>query len=213
MRDFPMFTTENGVASLVLREIPYQGVAYITLQSTLEPKAFLKECVSFCKSVGAEKVFAKGHAILEEYPFHTAVWKMSRTKDGLPETDAALFPVTERTIEQWRSIYNERMKNVPNVSTMTRTDGEELLGRGGGYFVHRGDTLLGIGIVEDAMVRAVAAVKSGAGCDTMLALCNAIFTEDIYLEVASNNQPAVKLYDRLGFQKVAELSRWYDVTG
>lgn len=213
MRDFPMFTTENGVASLVLREIPYQGVAYVTLQSTLEPKALLEECVSFCKTVGAKKVFAKGHAIVEEYPLHTAVWKMSRIKDGLPETDGALFPVTERTIEQWRAIYNERMQNVPNVSTMTRADGEELLARGGGYFVHRGDTLLGIGIVEDNTVRAVAAVKSGAGYDTMLALCNAIFTEDINLEVASNNFPALKLYEKLGFQKVAEISRWYDVTG
>ncbi len=212
MRDFPMFTTENGVASLVLREIPYQGVAYITLQSSLEPKALLEECVAFCKSVGAEKVFAKGHAIVENYPFHTAVWKMCRPKDGLPETDGALFPVTERTIEQWRSIYNERMKNIPNASTMCRTDGEKLLARGGGYFVHRGDTLLGIGIVENDTVRAVASVKSGAGYDTMLALCSAVFTEDIVLEVASNNLPALKLYDRLGFQKVAEISRWYDVT-
>jgi hypothetical protein len=35
MRDIPMFTTEYGVASLVLKEIPYQAAAYITIQDSL----------------------------------------------------------------------------------------------------------------------------------------------------------------------------------
>ena len=40
MRDFPMFTTENGVGSLVLREIPYRGVAYVTIRDASAPIAF-----------------------------------------------------------------------------------------------------------------------------------------------------------------------------
>jgi len=31
------------------------------------------------------------------------------------------------------------------------------------------------------------------------------------LEVASTNERAIRLYERLGFVKTAELSRWYQV--
>ena len=34
MKDFPVFTTENGVASLILKEIPYRGEAYIHLRDS-----------------------------------------------------------------------------------------------------------------------------------------------------------------------------------
>ena len=49
MKDFPVFTTEHGVASLVLKEIPYQGAAYITLRDSLEPELLLEDCLQFCR--------------------------------------------------------------------------------------------------------------------------------------------------------------------
>ena len=55
MKDFPVFTTENGVASLILKEVPYRGEAYIHLRDSQDPKALLEECVSFCAACGAEK--------------------------------------------------------------------------------------------------------------------------------------------------------------
>ena len=76
MRDFPVFTTEHGAASLILKEIPYRKEAYIRIQSTQEPEMLLEECVSFCTACGAEQVYAAGHDILETYPFHTSVWQM-----------------------------------------------------------------------------------------------------------------------------------------
>lgn len=212
MRDFPVFTTANGAASIVLREVPYKGVAYITLQDTLQPEALLKECVSFCKLAGATQIYATGHPILESYPLHTAVLKMQQLRGNLPESDAALFPVTEKTAEQWRNLYNDKMKNVPNASTMTREDMEKLLDRGAGYFVHRGDALLGIGIAQGETVESVIAAVPGAGADVLLALCGALFSERVVLEVASTNAPALRLYDRLGFLKAGELSRWYNVS-
>ena len=211
MRDFPVFSTENGIASLVLREVPYRGEAYITLQDSQEPELLLAECVDFCRAVGAEYVFAKGHSILEKYPLHTAVWQMQRLRDGMPETDAALFPVMEETLEQWCSIYNEKMKSVSNAATMTRENGNKLIARGAGYFVHRDGDLLGIGIAAGDTVEAVISVKPGCGKDVMLALCNLIFTDEIRLEVASTNIPAIKLYEKLGFIKTKELSRWFCV--
>ena len=38
MRNIPVFTTEFGVASLILKEIPYKGTAYVRLQSSLYPE-------------------------------------------------------------------------------------------------------------------------------------------------------------------------------
>ena len=51
MRDLPMFTTEFGVASLILKEIPYREEAYILVQSTQEPEKLLRECIDFCRAV------------------------------------------------------------------------------------------------------------------------------------------------------------------
>ena len=212
MRDFPVFTTENGVASLVLREIPYQGAAYITVQDTQSPRELLAECVDFCEMAGAAKIYATGHKYLEGYPVYTSVVKMQRPREGLVETDAALFPVTEKTVEDWRSLYNDRMQAVSNASTMTREDGKQLLAKGGGYFIHKDGELLGIGIAREDKIEAIAALKQGAGETVLLSLCSALFSENVVLEVASNNVHAIRLYERLGFLKTQELRTWYDVS-
>ncbi|MBQ8769392.1 MAG: hypothetical protein IJZ15_07110 [Oscillospiraceae bacterium] len=209
MKDIPVFTTENGVASLTLREIPYRGVAYIKIQSSLEPIALVKECVQFCTMCGAETVVATGHPALEKYPFRNAVIQRRRPLAGLPDTDAALFPVQEKTLKQWLEIYNEGMRHVANAAWMTEKDGIEMLQKGDGYFVHRGDTLLGIGRASYDKIGAIVAVQKGAGADVALALCHTLTESTAMLEVASNNDRAVRLYDRLGFVPTAEISRWY----
>ncbi len=211
MRDFPMFTTENGVGSITLKEVPYKGVAYIKIHSTQRPEAFLQECVDFCKMVGAAEIYATGNKLLEKYSLHTAILQMSVLRDSLPDTDAALFPVTEKTADRWRSIYNEKMFSIPNSSTMTRADMESLVKQGGGYFIHRAEELLGIGIARGDTVETVIAVSPGAGREVVLALCGSLSSERVVLEVASTNSKAIRLYKNLGFIKTAELSRWYDV--
>ena len=211
MKDIPVFTTENGVASLTLREIPYRGIAYIKIQSSMTPDALIEECVQFCSMCGAERIVATGHPALEKYPLRNAVIQRRRPLEGLPDTDAALFPVQEQTLKQWLEIYNTGMRNVANAAWMTDKDGAGMLQKGDGYFVHRGDTLLGIGKASGDKIGAIVAVQKGAGADVVLALCHALSADSVMLEVASNNDRAVRLYDRLGFLPTAELSRWYIV--
>ena len=211
MKDIPVFTTENGVASLTLREIPYRGIAYIKIQSSMTPDALIEECVQFCSMCGAERIVATGHPALEKYPLRNAVIQRRRPLEGLPDTDAALFPVQEQMLKQWLEIYNTGMRNVANAAWMTEKDGAEMLQKGDGYFVHRGDTLLGIGKASGDKIGAIVAVQKGAGADVVLALCHALSADSVMLEVASNNDRAVRLYDRLGFLPTAELSRWYIV--
>lgn len=211
MRDFPVFTTKNGVGSLILREVPYRGEAYIRVESAQDLPGFLKDCADFCRAVGAERIYASGHPELEQYPLHTAVLMMRADREALGETQASVLPVTEATLDTWREIYNRRMARVSNASWMTEAMAKEMLHAGEGYLVHRDGTLLGIGRVSGDRLEAVVSQVPGAGADVVKALCRAVPSENVVLEVASANKRAVALYERLGFLKTRELSRWYTV--
>lgn len=211
MKDFPVFPTQHGAASLILKEIPYRGEAYIQIQSTQEPDALLEECIHFCAACGAERVYAAGHDILEAaYPLHTSIYRMTGTIQLHEEEIPAMFPVTEQTAERWRECYNQRMKNVDNAATLESRDTPNIV-QGNAYFIHRNGTLLGIGWIERNKLRAIASMQPGAGEALCRAMQSLIPQQQMTLEVASTNQKAIALYERLGLIKVEELSRWYRV--
>lgn len=212
MRDFPVFTTENGVGSLVLKEIPYSGIAYVTIHDSSFPTEFLTECTSFCRAVGAQFVYASGHEILENYPYFMSVLQFSASANVIPESDAALFPVTEKTLNRWCEIYNLKMKAVDNVSYMSERAAQEMLKRGDGYFIHRNGSLLGIGIASGDRIACVASVTPGGGREVVSVLTHALLDEHVILEVASTNHKAISLYESMGFVKTAELSKWYKIS-
>ena len=211
MRDFPVFSTENGVGSLVLKEIPYSGNAYLKIQSSQEPKAFIAECLEFCSMAGAKNVYASGSDFLEAYPFHTAIWKMRIYVDSLPQGQTMLFPVTERTAEKWRDIYNSKMRNVANSGYISLLDMNRICKEGTAYFVHEQGELIGIGKAEHGKLDVVISLCKGAGERVVSALCHGVCGDIAELEVASVNEKAVALYERLGFIKCAEISKWYQV--
>ena len=210
MRDIPVFTTEYGVASLALREIPYRQESYICIQSSCQPKELLAECVAFCRACGAEKIYARNHEFLERYPLHTAVVKMR----GIARVDESkvenLWPVTEETVTQWREFMNSRLKGVDDAATLESQDEREILESGSAYFVHTNGQLLGGGWIKNGSLRLIAAVP-GAGERVMHTLMSLQPDEPLELEVASTNLRAIRLYERLGFVKAEELRRWYKV--
>lgn len=211
VKDFPVFTTQYGVASLILKEIPYQAKAYITLQDSLEPEKLLAECLDFCRVCGAEAVFATGHEVLRAYPLHTAMWEMRCQRDSISDTDAALWPVQEKTLAKWRELYNQKVRKVPNGAWMTEADGKRMLEKGDGYFIHSGESLLGIGRARHDRIDWVASLQPGAGADVVKALAHALTEDSVTLTVASANEKAVRLYEGLGFLRTREISRWYRV--
>ena len=213
MRDFPVFTTEYGVASLVLKEIPYKKQAYIRIGDVQMGflKEHLAECVSFCRMAGAETIFAAGNGELEAYPLYTQILEMRGTAWVDKEKLACLFPVTEATVGKWREIYNRAMATVDNSSTLEARDEAKLTESVGAYFVHRDGQLLGIGWLNDCKLLAVAAVEKGAGEIVMHTLMSLVEGDTMTLEVASTNQKAIRLYEKLGFLTIGEISRWYRV--
>lgn len=213
MKDFPVFTTEYGVASLILKEVPYRREAYIILQSTQQPEELLQECVSFCRVVGAERVFARGHAYAEQYPLHTIIYEMRGEAQVQPALMENLWPVTEETVTKWRTMMNGRMSGVVNSGTLEKSAEKEILESGGAYFVHRcGELLGGFWILGDE-IRLVASFQPGAGERVMHTLFSLVPDQSLRLQVVSTNGRAIRLYEKLGFLKTKELHRWYRVHG
>jgi len=211
MKDIPVFTTEYGVASLILKEIPYRKRAHIKLQATQEPDKLLEECVAFCRACGAEWIDAAGHEYLEKYPLITEMWLMTCSRDEIEETDACLFPMTDQTVDRWLEIHNQRMTDVPNAAYLDRKDGREFLENGDCYFIHRNGKLLGIGKAAEDYIDIVIAAESGMGETVVRALCSALTEDVIRIVVASANERAVRLYQRIGFVPTRVLSRWYRI--
>ena len=208
-----MFTTEYGIASLMLKEIPYRQEAYIRIQTVQPDKTddLLAECISFCRMAGAEYIYAAGHEELDKYPLHTVILQMQGTAWVDQEKLENLFPVTESTVSQWRKIYNERMKDVGCAATQTAFDESRIVSSGGAYFVHRSGELLGIGWLQDQELLAICSVVPGAGERVMHTLMSLVEGSRLSLEVASTNRKAFRLYEKLGFLPVSEKTRWYKV--
>lgn len=209
MRDFPVFTTQYGVASLFLKEIPYRGIAYVVIRDSQEPEKLAHECACFCRACGAERVYGTGHEDLDRYPKHTTVFEMRAEAWTDEEKLECLFPVTEQTVSEWRQIYNERMAAVDNAATQEVKDEKEILASGGAYFVHRDGTLLGIGWLKGNELLAMASVKPGAGERVLHTLMSLIPGQTMELEVVSTNTRAIKLYEKLGFVRTKCRSQWY----
>ena len=210
MRDFPMFTTEYGVASLILKEVPYRQEAYIIIQSTEQPEEMLKECISFCRVVGAEKIYARGHEFLERYPVHCDILEMRGSIDVDEERIVNLWPVTEETIGSWRQFLNERLRSVDNAGTLEKAGEKEILELGGAYFVHKDEKLLGAGWLVGEELMLIAA-EPGSGDRVFHSLLSVSQPERLELQVASTNTRAIRFYEKMGMITTAQLRRWYRV--
>ncbi len=211
MKDFPVFVTEFGAASLILREVPYRQEAYIHIRDTQpgELPRLLQVCGDFCRAVGAEDIYATGHGDLEAFPLYTAVYEM-RCSVGSMTPAAERQPVTRNTVGCWRQICNQRMRGVANAATLTARD-EEALIASDACFVRNAGELLGLGWLKDGTLMALAAVKPGSGETVLRTLLAAEAAREIRLEVASRNRKAIALYEKCGFTVTRELRRWYRV--
>lgn len=207
MRDIPVFTTQNGVASLILKNIPYCADAYIQIQDASDTDALLLECVDFCKAVGAERVFASNVCGELGLSLFTEVWEMSAAIDHLPDTEAIACPVVESDLEQWRQTYNLHMKDVPTAAYLSAEDIKSMNNQI--YYVYNKDIIIGLGIASGGRIDGIVSLYRGKGQGVFCALCKVMDTERVLLEVASENKRAISLYRRLGFEKTAVLNRWY----
>jgi GNAT superfamily N-acetyltransferase len=94
---------------------------------------------------------------------------------------------------------------------MTAFDEKKIISSGGAYFVHRDGQTLGIGWMEENKLLALVSMVPGMGQRVAEALFTTVDADSILLEVVSTNERAIRLYERMGFVKTGEVSRWYCV--
>lgn len=213
MKDIPVFTTDFGVATLILKEIPYRQIAYIRVHDVQPGKIveLVDECAQFCRGAGAQRIFATGYPDLARYPLGNIVYSMALTLTQPAQPEANLWPVTKESVSRWRAYYNNGMQLVDNAATLTAWDEKELLSSPGAYFVHEDGALLGIGWMKGSELAAIVSVKKGMGETVARTLFTAADSDRITLEVVSTNDRALRLYHRLGFLKTGERARWYQI--
>lgn len=211
MRNIPVFSTDLGVASLVFDQIPYSGTAFVHICSTAQPEAFIAECAGFCRAAGADLVLATGHEVLKEFPVQYEILSMRSPLEGIADTDASLMPVTEQTLDTWVQYYNQKMKHVDGAAYMSSREAKKLLEEGHGYFVHRCGRLLGIGKASGEELDAIASLVPGEGKTVLSALCHSLSGPMVYLQVASTNSRAIRLYEDMGFLSTGVERRWHRI--
>lgn len=211
MRNIPNFTTEYGAAALVLQEIPLRQEAYCLVQWAVPGNegALLEECARFCRMAGADRVYATGLTCPGEPAFQ--LLGMTASKQSIPETDAALWPLLPEGFPDFHRIYNEAMATVPAARSIGEGDQARLLAQGGCYFVHRGKTLLGLGQVEENRLLSIVSCVPGQGRWVAAALLSAVQADTVELQVASTNTRALHLYRRMGFVTVGVAEEWWEI--
>lgn len=200
MKDLPLFPCADGMASLILNEIPYRGEAYVIIRCVYGSQArLLQQCGDFCRQAGAKAVYVSGEGDFKSLPVYARLVQRSLDKARLPQSRAV---AVETDQPHWAELYNARFRQVPAAKTYLETPQ-------GAYFITLDSQLIGLGQIIDDELAAVASLKKGSGQDCVCALAAQIRQTRISLLCAEENLPAVRLYDRLGFSRDEVKRLWY----
>ena len=200
MNDLPFFTAPDGMASLILREIPRQGTAYVVVRCVFgSQEGLLRDCDSFCRGAGAKDILYSGNADFSGFAAAACLTERSLPRERLPETDAAAVATKD---PRWVELYNERFAAIPAARTYHAVPE-------GAYLVYDGERLIGLGQVSGDEIAAVASLEKGRGRDCLCALAAKTTGPTVRLLCAEENLPAVRLYDGLGFSRDVIRERWY----
>ena len=216
MKDIPIFTGENGVAMLILREIPHQHRAYVMLRTVWRLQPFLAECRDFCRMAGAEIVYVTGQEDLSNLPFVHAMERWTCRRADLPPLaePVELTPLDDGNRETFRTIYNRLFAQIPNAATCTSQELERIQREERAALAVVDGQVAGLAQWTDGRLEAIGVEPEfrGLGYRLALTVLHRMTTEMVELQVSSANQRALALYQRLGFTRSETLSRWYDLT-
>lgn len=202
MKDLPIFPCADGLASLILAEIPYCGEAYILVRAVYGSlTGLVRQCADFCAGAGAKQIYVSGEGDFSAFPVYTRLLDRSVETDRLPPTATRAEPTDS---SEWAKLYNERFRSVPCAKTYRETPKNAC-------FVYDGKRRIGLGLCIDDELAAVASFERGRGADCVSALARQISAPRIKLLCAEENTAAMRLYDRLGFSVDGIRRIWYHV--
>lgn len=200
MKDIPLFTGTHGMATLILREIPYRGEAYVHLRAVFDSQeALLRECAGFCRMAGAARTYVSGKGDFSDYPVYARLIGRSVACQTLPKTTAHAAPTEDS--DTWLRLYREKFRAVPAANSCPEAKGL--------YFIVQDGERIGIGQMEGSKLLSVAALQKGKGADCVCAMAALCADERLTLLCAEENLPAMRLYDSLGFSRENVHEVWY----
>ena len=219
MNNIPVFTVQGGTATLILREIPVSQKAYILLRTVLPgmEENLVTECASFCRMCGAEQIFASWED--GDLPFLSPAYEiylLHVEKSALPEgKPVQLTPMTPENDAIYQRIYNRCFLSVSHALSYDRGQIARIYREGQRAFLalDENDRPYGIGELHGDELGAVAVLPKyrGKGTDLAVSLLKLCPGEDLHVTVASDNEAAMHLYEKLGFHLAGVESRWYKV--
>ncbi len=215
MKNIPVFTSSYGIATLILREISWNGTGYVLIRSVWngQTAALLEECKGFCRAVGAEKIYAAWD--LEPLPAEPA-WEMlwmTRPKAGLPQPEKPIVPepLTEENSADYLRIYNACFREVPCAASYDRRSLEPLYGEELAWLAKVDGVYAGVAEISKTGLEGIAVLPEfrGLGYELALAVLPMVPSTELRLKVAGTNHRAIALYERLGFSRAGVEKRWW----
>ena len=216
MKNIPVFTASNGTASLVLREIPVSGKAYVLIRAVWTTvEALLDECVQFCRMVGAETIFASWETAELPGEHCYDLIAMSCLKAELPQPRQVLEPepLTPENSEAYLQIYNGCFRSVSGAATYTLRDLKRLYDQDKAWLLRRDGVYAAIAEISEEGLESVAVLPKfrGLGFDLVATVTQMVPSLTVNLRVASDNDRAISLYRRMGFRETGLVSRWWKI--
>ena len=215
MKDIPIFDTDTGVSTLVLKEIPYKQVAYVTVRS-VQPdglRAHLEECVRFCRMCGAERVYASDgkNDLPGEHAYDMIMLTVQRSNLPPVTNPVELEQVTAANGEEYLSVYNECFRDLPGAASYGKKDLGRLIDHGSGFLTRKNGVCAGVAELENDELAGICVLPEfrGLGYDLALTALQRLEAPVVQLKTASTNEKALSLYRRLGFGNDTVISRWW----
>ena len=214
MKDIPLFTSDCGLATLILREIGWSGSAYVLVRSVWNGRVagLLDECARFCRAVDAKQIFACWETA--ELPARHAydMLDMACPKSKLPPGGPVdLEPLTRDNAGDYLRIYNECFRQVPAAASYDKKSLEPLYGEDLAWLARVDGQYAAVAEISKAGLEGIGVLPPfrGLGYDLALAVMAMVPSPEVRLKVASTNARARALYARLGFAETGVSRRWY----
>lgn len=216
MNNIPVFMSQGGTATLVLREIPHKQTAYILLLTVENLPLLVSECTAFCRECGAETcvVSARDPEVSLGPDPDYCIYRMQVEKAALPPAGDrfTLIPLAPENEDLYISLYNRCFRAVTNAVTYDRTHIQRIRREAQQAFLAQIDGVpCGMGELHENELAAVGLLPEyrGMGRDLVLSLLHRCPGPELTLTVASDNSRAMALYKRLGFTVSGVESKWY----
>lgn len=215
MQNIPVFTASHGMASLILREIPFSKRAYILIRAVWngQTEGLLSECTAFCRMAGAEQVYASDG--VNDLPGTHAydVISMACSKDRLPppERPVELVPVSPQNGSTYLEIYNTCFRELVGAASYDSRDIRRMITEKKGFLARREGNFAGVVELDADGIAGIGVLPQyrGLGYDLALTALCGLNREVLRLKVADTNERALALYRRIGFEPEKLVSRWW----